>query len=259
MNESENHIQNDVQLTVVIPVFQEAKIIRNSLNHLYRIINDLHYRFEIIVADDGSSDHCNRIVSNMKDKFRNLRFVRYPFNMGRGFILTKAIERSRGNIICYIDADLQIDPEVLSRLVQCIEDGFDIVLGSKYHPDSQLSYSRWRRIQSIIYNKVTRHVLNVNIQDFQCGAKAFKRTTILDLLKHLTCKGWSWDTELILKATILGYSLAEIPVIVRPNLNRRSRVRVKSILAMSWHLISLWVWSKREAKIFVKKNKSGYN
>ena len=100
----ENHIQNEVQITVIIPIFQEAKIIKNSLNSIYNILDNSDYRFEIIVADDGSTDHSDRIVSSLKTEFRNLRLVRHPVNMGRGFILEKAIKQSRGNIISYIDA-----------------------------------------------------------------------------------------------------------------------------------------------------------
>ena len=199
------------------------------------------YRFEIIVADDGSTDCCEKIVSDLASQIHNLKLIRYPNNMGRGFVLSKAIKQSSGNIICYIDADLQIDPEVILRLVRCIQEGFDIAIGSKHHPDSKLFYSPWRKIQSLVYNRLARYVLNLKIQDFQCGAKAFKRASIIELLKYLSCKRWSWDTELILKAIVLGYQVIEIPVIIRPIPNRRSQVHLRSIFIMSRQLFRLWL------------------
>jgi len=258
VNEFKDSILNNVQLTVIVPVFQEASIIKDSLDQLYRILNNSNYDYEVIVADDGSTDHCDRIIYSVKDELHNLKFMRHPLNMGRGFILTKAIRQSRGNVIIYIDADLQVDPEVIPRLAQRIEDGFDIAIGSKHHPDSQLYYSRWRKIQSLAYNKLARRILNVNVNDFQCGAKAFKRTSILELLRHLTCNGWSWDTELIFKAKVLGYMLAEIPVIVRPNPDRKSSVDAKCIFNMGQYLIHLWIWSRTEAGAFAKTNKPSW-
>jgi len=255
MTEFGNHTRSDLDLTVVVPVFQEVNIIVRSLIHLYEILGQLNRGFEVIIADDGSTDHCDRVISDIKDDFQNLRLVRHPRNMGRGFILTKAIQQSRGNIICYIDADLQIDPEVLPRLVRCVEKGFDIAIGSKHLPDAQLVYPRWRRIQSLVYNKLTRHLLQIDIRDFQCGAKAFRRSTFMTLLKHVTTKGWSWDTELILKGTVLGYRIVEVPVIVRPNRRRKSLVRIRSVFIMGWHLLRFWIWSKTKAAAFERNNR----
>jgi glycosyltransferase involved in cell wall biosynthesis len=248
---SEN--KGEVVLTIIVPIYQEAGIIADSIYRLHRVADELGYDYEILIADDGSTDESDVIVSNLITSFDHLRFFRYPHNKGRGFILSRAVEQSRGGIICYIDADLQIDPEVLPRLVSRIENGSDIVIGAKHHPNSKLYYSRWRRLQSIIYNTLARFILGVCVSDFQCGAKAFRRSAIHDLIKHTTCRGWSWDTELILKADKLGLRLTEVPVIVRPTPDRASHVRLFSAFIMGWHLIRLWSWLKFGDKSFMKK------
>lgn len=255
MNKTESLTKNNIRLTVLVPVFQEAETIEASLEKLYSSLDNLGYAFEIIVADDGSSDHCDRIVLNLRNKYNNLRFIRQQSNRGRGSVLTSAIKRSRGDIISYIDADLQIDPEVLQRLAQCVEDGFHVAIGSKHHPGSELRYSAWRRILSLVYNRLARAILNVDILDFQCGAKAFKRASIFNLLSHLTCKGWSWDTELLLKARASGYRVAEIPVTVRPNSSRRSCVSFRSVVSMIWHLFRLWTWSRKKERSFARTHR----
>jgi glycosyltransferase involved in cell wall biosynthesis len=234
------------QLTVVLPVYQESHVIEETIKRVREVVEPA-YESEIIVADDGSTDRCGTIVEEMKNTVDNLRYVRHSVNVGRGHILTEAFRRSRGDILCYIDADLEIDPEVVLRLAGRISDGFDVAIGSKHHPDSDLRYPQWRLIQSLAYNKLARRILHVDVHDFQCGAKALRREAALQLLDHLTCTGWSWDTELILKATVLGYRLAELPVTVRHRSDRRSSVRACSVFTMGAWLIVLRAWLQKRA------------
>lgn len=218
-----NNLDNNPYLTVIVPAYQEAMILRDSINQLYFILECLDMKYEVIIADDGSTDGTQGIVTEIEREKTNLRSVRYPKNRGRGFILSAAIKESRGNIICYIDADMQVDPEVILRFVQYLDNGYDIVIGSKHHPKSQIIYSNWRKILSNTYSMVTRNLFSIDIKDFQCGAKAFNKAAISRLLSQLTSHGWSWDTELIIKAHRVGYRILEIPVVVRPRLNRKSR------------------------------------
>jgi glycosyltransferase involved in cell wall biosynthesis len=240
-------------LSVIVPVYQEAEIIEDSLVELRSVLSHSEYDFEIIVADDGSSDSTRAIVTRLAAELDRIRLVHHPVNMGRGFILMKAIRHSRGDIVAYIDADLQIDPQVLARLADRIRAGSHMAIGSKYHMDSQLFYSPWRRLQSGIYCSFVRFLLGLETWDCQCGAKAFRREAIAGLLPHATCRGWSWDTEMILKGSLLGFHITEVPVTVRPNPGRKSKVRIGSALSMAVHLIRLWLWSRYSGEGFVKK------
>ena len=240
-------------LSVIVPVYQEAAIIEDSLARIRTVLSRSGYDYEIIVADDGSTDQGCLIVSRLAAEHGRIRLVRHPVNTGRGFILMKAIRHSAGGIIAYIDADLQIGPEVLVRMAERIRTGADMAIGSKYHPESRLSYSPWRRLQSGVYCSLAQLLLGLQTSDFQCGAKAFSREAVEVLLPHMTSNRWSWDTEMILKASLLGLSIKEVPVIVRPTPGRRSTVRIGSALSMGLHLIRLWMWSELHGEAFAKE------
>lgn len=243
---------DNVTLTAIIPAYQEAGTIDDTLRHLRHLLDNQDFRSEIIVADDGSTDQTDRVVRSAAQSLSGIRLLRIGRNAGRGFALAEAIKMARGKVICYIDADLQIDPEVIPRFVLAIQAGADIAIGSKHHGQSYQRIRGWRRAQSICYNRLARGLLRLDLQDFQCGAKAFRRDVILPLLGFLSCRRWSWDTELLVKAATLGYTITELPVIAVPNKRRKSTVRLRDIIMMSWHLLRLWWWRVFRAHAFIQ-------
>lgn len=229
-------------ISVVLPVYEEKKIIEDAIEEVYQHLDSIYEGFELIVGDDGSTDSSPQLVRDAMQDYEHLRMVRNPTNQGRGAVLERAFKAAKGDIVAYIDADLEIEPSILYVLISSVRRGDDIAIGSKHMPESKVSYKPIRRMFSIMYNLAARMLLCKSVRDFQCGSKAFRRNAIIDIIQHTKTKGWSWDTEVIMKAKLMGYKLSEFPVVVNMNEDRRSKVSiVKAVLFMGSGLIRFWM------------------
>ena len=134
------------------------------------------------------------------------------------------LSAAKNDILVYIDADLQIKPEVLLDVVRAIENNSDIAIGSKHLQESKVEYPIMRKSLTKLYSFLARIILNSKITDFQCGIKGFNRQTITKLLPLVNRKRWSWDTEILFLAEYYGCIIKEIPVVVSEV--RKSKVKL---------------------------------
>lgn len=231
-----------VQYSIVIPAYNEEKVIKNTINKIHSFLQNQKKSFEIIVANDGSKDHTPEIIKTMMKKYKNLRLVNNPTNLGRGAALNNAFKNSKGKIIAYVDADLAIDLELFPKLIFAIESkGVDIATGSKHMKQSQIEYPKLRRLFSKAYSFLTRILLGSNVRDYQCGFKAFKRDVILKVIPYVKSQKWSWDTEVLVKAQWLGYSVDELPAKVINIYGRESKVHLfRDVKNMGSELLRLF-------------------
>ncbi len=229
------------KISFVIPVYNEAELIENTIATVYKILNENYLPFELIIGNDGSDDNTLNVLNRLKQKYPFLRIINFSKNHGRGAILTEAILQSDGEYIVYTDADLAIDLSSLEAARHYAQRGYDVVIGSKHLPESIVDYSIMRRLLSVLYSKIARIILNINISDFQCGFKMFRKKSIINIISGVNNNGWSWDTELLLRAHNDGLQIKEIPVIVR-NINmRKSKVKLlKDSATMGVVLFKLW-------------------
>ena len=161
---------NGIEYSVIIPAYNEEKIIADTIDRVFKFFNSIDKPFEIIIANDGSKDGTAKIVSSKLKRYSSLRLVNNIVNMGRGAALTNAINNSRGDLIIYVDADLAIDLDLFPKLVSAIENnGIDIAVGSKHLKDSVVDYPTLRRIFSKCYSFLARILLGSYIRDYQCG------------------------------------------------------------------------------------------
>lgn len=228
--------------SIIIPAYNEAKLIEGTINKLYDFLSKQKKSFELIVANDGSKDATVEIVKDLMKKKKNLRIVSNEVNMGRGAALANAFRNAKGDILVYIDADLAIDLSLFPKLMLEIEtSGADIAVGSKHLLYSEVDYPKLRRIASKGYAFFARVLLGAKVRDYQCGFKAFKKDVILDVLKYVKSNKWSWDTETLVKAHWLGYKISELPAKVVNVYGRESKVHLlRDIKNMGGELIRLF-------------------
>ncbi len=218
-----------VDYSVIIPVYNEEKVISGTIDEVFKFFSSVKKEFEIIIADDGSVDNTVGIVSSKLKQYGCLKLVTNSVNMGRGAALNNALRQAKGKVLVYIDADLAIDLELFPKLVAAIEDsGVDIAVGSKHLRGSVVDYPKLRRLLSRGYSFLARLLLGSTVRDYQCGFKAFKREAILNIIPYVKAQKWSWDTEVLVKAQWLGYSVNELPARVINIYNRESKVKLFS-------------------------------
>lgn len=203
--------KNNHMLSVIVPFYREPKITEN-IKTIENILDKSFSNFEIICVEDGRSDSKN---SNfVKKKSNRIKVLSYPFNVGKGFALAYGFTQSKGNLVAFLDGDLDIHPKQLRLFVDLMDlVNADIVIGSKRHPLSQVHYPPLRRIYSRVYQILVRLLFGLNITDTQVGIKLFKRKVLRDVIPRLMVKAWAFDLEVLVVAHRLGYRrIIEAPI-----------------------------------------------
>ena len=225
-------------VTAIIPVFNDRPALEcalpASLDALARITDD----FEIIVAEDGSTDGSAEYVREFGKKSPKIRLFHSDTRLGRGTALNRAIREAKGAIVCYYDVDLATDMQHLTELIGAIDNGADIATGSRLLPESDIKRTEGREIASRSYNFLVRTILGSRLFDHQCGFKAFNKAKILPILPTIRSNHWFWDTELLVRAQRAGFTVTEFPV--RWRAGKGTTVRVKDVFGMGSSILRLW-------------------
>ncbi len=234
------------EVSAIIPVYNDRPSLELALQASLETLSGITREFEIIIAEDGSTDGSTEYVRQYEGKDTRVRLLHKDERQGRGRALNHAIHESRGTIVCYYDVDLATDMSHLPSLISTIRNGSDISTGSRLLPSSDIVRTGGREIASRGYNFLVRIFLSSRISDHQCGFKAFRRDRILPLLPTIRSNHWFWDTEILVRAQRAGYRVTELPV--RWRAGKGTTVRFKDVFEMGTAILVLW-W-----QIHVSKN-----
>jgi len=163
-----------LDISVVIPVWNEER----SLGELYEILvkelEALGKSFELIFVNDGSEDNSGKILLGLNSRDSRVKVAEFSRNFGKSSALSCGFDLAQGEVIITIDADLQDDPREIPRLLEKLEQGFDMVSGWKIHRKDSLG----KRLLSRIFNLTVRMVSGVKLHDFNSGFKAIRRSAL---------------------------------------------------------------------------------
>jgi glycosyltransferase involved in cell wall biosynthesis len=226
------------EVSAIIPVFNDRASLEVALNVSLETLSGITGAFEILVAEDGSTDGSTEFVRQFEARDCRVRLLHQDARQGRGRALNRAIRESRGAIVCYYDVDLATDMNYLPSLIAAVRDGSDISTGSRLLPASDIVRTEGREIASRSYNFLVRLFLSSRIYDHQCGFKAFRRERILPLLPAIRSNHWFWDTEILVRAQRAGYRVSEFPV--RWRAGKGTTVRFKDVFEMGTAILLLW-------------------
>jgi len=227
-----------VFLSIVVPAYNEEKRLGPSLEKIRGYLAAKPYAAEIIVVDDGSTDRTADIASAALEGRLPCRVLRREKNRGKGFSVREGVLAAGGQVILFTDADLSTPIEELDKFIQRLEEGFDIVIGSRALPgcDIRVPQAAPRQALGKFFNRLVRLFVLKGCLDTQCGFKMFRRAAAIDVFSRLRTRGFAFDVELLILAGKLGYRVGEVPVIWRNS--PPSRVR---IFRSSWQMLrELW-------------------
>ncbi len=198
---------------IVLPTLNEAHALPRSLPIVHTFLSEhlTEYRWNLLVADNGSTDGTARIARDMASRLPAVHVVELR-QQGRGHALSTAWLDSDADILSYMDVDLSSELSVLPEMIERLTSGWDIAVGSRHLSTSQVRRSIRRSILSQGYNFTTKRVLGTRFSDAQCGIKAITAAAARDLLPRVRSSGWFFDTELLALGETLGYRIAELPV-----------------------------------------------
>jgi glycosyltransferase involved in cell wall biosynthesis len=234
------------EVTAIIPVYNDRPSLEIAIPKSIEILSKCSTGFELVVAEDGSTDGSAELVRRFEKTDPRVRLMHSDERLGRGKALNRAILGAQGTIVCYYDVDLATDMQHLPKLIDAIRKGSDLATGSRLLPESDIKRTEGREIASRSYNFLVRLFLGSRMYDHQCGFKAFNRDRILPLLPLIRSNHWFWDTEILVRSQRLGYKVKEFPV--RWRAGKGTTVRVKDIFEMGSSILRLW-W-----QIHVQKN-----
>lgn len=201
-------------LSIVIPAYNEEEIITNNLLETYNVLNSYcPSDFEIIVIDDGSTDDTFNKATEIAQKLPNIRVFRLPKNSGKGNALLQGFRAAKGDILVFIDADLEFHPKNIGTYLRYMETlNADVVISSKRHPLSKVKYPICRRIASCYYNMFVRVLFGLEFHDTQAGFKLIKRNVFETIHKKLCVKRFAFDLEFLVAARQYGFKIVEAPI-----------------------------------------------
>lgn len=202
-----------MKLTVIIPMYNESKIIADTANALWEYMNKTFEEYEIIFSDDGSKDASAQIVEALG--LENVRVLRCEQNRGKGSAVRQAMLAADGEVRLFTDADLAYGLDVIKRAydIMISDDKPDMLIGSRnIGKDGYEGYTFKRKLMSKVYIKILCFIGGFKLTDSQCGIKAFDGRCAEQIFSRCCVDGFAFDFEAILRAKKYGKRIAEMPV-----------------------------------------------
>ena len=201
-----------VFLSLVIPAYNEEARISATLERVISYLEGRSYSWEVLVADDGSSDGTAALVAEVAASQPNLRLMSLS-HRGKGWAVKNGMMAARGEYRVLCDADLSVPIEQVERLLPPQVQGVDIALGSRATKGAQrIGEPSRRHLMGRIYNVLVRTIAVPGIQDTQCGFKCYRGEVVPSLFQRQTMDGFAFDVEVLFLAGKDGLTLREIPI-----------------------------------------------
>ena len=200
--------------SIVIPAYNEASRLPRTLQPILAFIKAKSWEAEVIVVNDGSTDATADVVREFSRQHAAVCLVDNQVNQGKGRSIRDGVKLATGDIILFADADNSTPIEDAELLVQAIEDGADIAIGSRWVDRKlQVQPQPWyRRLNGRVYNLLLRGILGLDYKDTQNGFKAFTRCAAKTIFGMQRIAGWGFDAEVLYLARKFNLAVREVPV-----------------------------------------------
>lgn len=210
---------DNLHITLVIPVFNEQERIAKTLYSVKDYLSQQPYSSDVMIIDDGSNDLTSEVVrvvdiysEEVKEQSSGI-LVENIKNVGKGYSIAKGLLMAKGDIIAFTDADCSTPIEEIEKLINKINEGYDVVIGSRNLKASNvIDRPALRAVLSKSFNVCAGVLGLMSVSDSQCGFKAYRREVARDVAQRQKTYGYCFDVEHIHMAKKLGYKVAEVPV-----------------------------------------------
>jgi polyisoprenyl-phosphate glycosyltransferase len=200
--------ERDVEVTVVLPVFNEVTHVREEVERISAGLAAAGKSFEVLVVDDGSTDGSPVVLDELEAEGA-IRLLRLPRNRGSGFARRMGTEQARGEIVVWTDADMTYPNHEIAALVDQLDGGWDQVVGAR---TSEQGTHRWARVPAkFLIRKLASYLVKERIPDLNSGFRAFRRSVALPYL-HLLPTGFSCVTTITLAFLANAHLVHYVPI-----------------------------------------------
>jgi glycosyltransferase involved in cell wall biosynthesis len=244
-NSGSKNNNEKLELSIVIPVYNEEENIEPLYTSLESVLANLGKSYEVILIDDGSKDNTYKKLLDIHNKNKNFKIIKFRRNFGQTPAMRAGFDYARGKIVITIDADLQNDPEDIPKLIQKMDEGYDIVSGWRINrKDKMVS----RRFPSIVANKIISSLFGIRLHDYGCTLKAYRK----EVLDNIELYG-EMHRYIPAIASWMGIKVAEIPVNHKARKFGKAKYGISRTLRVILDIITikfLLTYSKKPMQIF---------
>ena len=201
--------------SIVIPAYNESARLGASLEKVLAFVHAQRWDAEVLVVNDGSRDNTANIVREFAAKDPVVRLLDNPGNHGKGYSVRNGMLAAQGQVIVFSDADLSSPIEEALKLLNALDTGADVAIGSRWlRAETQTRRQPLhRQLFGRIFNLLLRITLGLHFADTQCGFKAFKRSAAQAIFPRQRIERWGFDPEILFLARKLGFKVKEVPVL----------------------------------------------
>lgn len=218
-----------MKLLIVIPAFNEESVLKQSVLKIFDFCeSNLPDAYQIIIADNKSTDQTAKIGRALAQRLRPVDYL-YVGLKGKGAAIRSGFSKYSADIYCFMDADLATDLSALPLLIKGINQGWDVVIGSRFAKESKVRRSLPRKIFSWGYHAIAKIFLNLKIKDLPCGFKGINQKVKENVLPQVRNNEWFFDSELVVLAEKQGYKIKEIPISWSDPRKGRDKSRVRTL------------------------------
>jgi len=231
MNNVLKKTKSGVDLSIVIPIYNEKESIGGLYEKLDGALSRINLKYEVMLIDDGSTDGTFNELLKIHRKNRLYKIIRFRKNFGQTSAISAGFSYAEGEVVVTLDADLQNDPQDIPVLLEKLNEGYDIVSGwRKNRKDKAVT----RRFPSIIANKIISKLTGVHLHDYGCTLKAYKK----EVVKNINLYG-EMHRYIPAIASWMGVKVAEVPVMHHSRRHGKSKYGVSRTIKVILDIITL--------------------
>jgi len=216
-----------VDLSIVLACYNEEPWLERSVAETVRVLETIGASWEIVFVDDASRDRTREVIRRIiaAHPGSRMKALFHEANTGRGRAVSDGMRGASGDIVGFIDVDLEVHPRHIPACYAAVRNGAQVVVGARtfrFVPGGLP-----RRFLSWGYSKLVHALLPVgNVTDTESGYKFFLREAVLPVLATVADPGWFWDTEMMVRCRLARLTVTEVPCVYERNPAKKSTVRI---------------------------------
>ena len=224
---------DELYITCIVPLYNESLRFARGIEGIHSYLESAGRSYELLIVNDGSTDDTAALAERFAKDKPAVRVLGYSPNRGKGFAIRTGVKEARGRIVFFTDIDLSVPIDALENFLALLEAGEKVVVGTRTISKSMVAvHQSWHReAMGVVFRRMSSCFFVPYVTDFTCGFKALRKEAAKEIFKRCTVDGWSFDTEALYIAHLLGYRIHEVPVVWRDD--KRTKVRLGKAVASS--------------------------
>jgi dolichyl-phosphate beta-glucosyltransferase len=235
----------DPLVSIILPCYNEEEHLIKSISLLIEESKCFDFRHEFIFVEDKSKDNTARILKQLEPTFEKARFIFHETNKGRGAAVKTGFKAALGEIVGFIDIDLEISPRYINGFVSVLKKEHDVAIANRRYFSDTYIKAMIRNSFSNYYHFINKTILKHPYKDTEAGFKFFRRESVKDFFTQVTNDHWFWDTEFMMYCFTNNLKVAELQVEFLRDHSKRSTV---NIVSDSFHYINQLMRYKKQKK-----------